>query len=148
MRESMRPAAAALSNRCPERGRSRPVPRRQEKRARYSTGGEGYEELDLAMLSSLATSVRADSGNELLAWCSSEGSFFQGLCRGYIDAVQDLQKRGQPGLNGWIACSPKTATRKQNVEIVTKYLTEHPDDRNHIAASLVAHAFAEAFPCR
>ncbi|MFQ1864938.1 Rap1a/Tai family immunity protein [Aeromonas veronii] len=61
-------------------------------------------------------------------------------CRGYITGVTDT-------LDGFSFCIPNQVTRGQNVDIVTKFLSEHPEDRHKEGHVITAYALSLAFPC-
>ncbi|HDN9016730.1 TPA: hypothetical protein P2I01_003634 [Aeromonas salmonicida] len=61
-------------------------------------------------------------------------------CQGYITGVADA-------FDGYSFCIPNQVRRRQNVDIVTKYLRDHPEDRHQDAHILTAHALSLAFPC-
>jgi hypothetical protein len=52
------------------------------------------------------------------------------------------------GVLGEVECADKNVTLKQMFDVVTRYLAAYPETRHLAAASLVAHALAEAFPCK
>jgi len=94
-------------------------------------------------------------GQGLNGFCSAEDSFFSdGLCSGYIEGVYDAGELLDKATNkkqwdgGWTACRPDGVKVGQLVEVVKKWLREHPEDWHYNAASLVAHAFHKTWPCR
>ena len=96
----------------------------------------------------LPAAARADvDGNELWRLCTSKGTRANGLCYGYVTAIAEVA-RGSDGLYGHHACLPEHTTRRQTVEIVKRYLEQHPEQRHYGASSLVAEALAGAFPCK
>jgi len=104
--------------------------------------------LSLVLMLLFASPVRAafDTGNSLYEDCTKEGGFNAGYCMGYVSGVVDIMNDGTP-LYGWKACFPKSATRGQVRDVVTHHLANNPQDRHYNAASLVAEALSEAFPC-
>jgi hypothetical protein len=99
-------------------------------------------------LACLPTAARADvDGNELSHLCTSKGARANGLCYGYVTAIAEVA-RGDDGLYGHHACLPEHTTRRQAVEVVKRYLDQHPEQRHYGASGLVAEALAEAFPCK
>lgn len=84
------------------------------------------------------------SGNDLHEECrpTARGS----LCTGYILGVADAMQ-GYTALGEWRMCSSKNVNSVQVVDVVKAFLTAHPEIRHFAAASLVAKALAEAFPC-
>jgi Rap1a immunity proteins len=96
----------------------------------------------------LPAAARAEvDGNELRRLCTSKGARENGLCYGYVTAIAEVA-RGDDGLYGHHACLPEHATRRQAVEVVKRFLDQHPEQRHYGASSLVAEALAEAFPCK
>jgi Rap1a immunity proteins len=65
-------------------------------------------------------------------------------CYGYIIGVADVfDSQNASGV-----CMPKEAVARQVIDVVKKYLTEHPETRDYTAASEVQVALQEAFPCK
>ena len=94
-------------------------------------------------------------GQKLNEYCGAEyGSLEWGVCAGYVMGVYDAgkvldkatDKRQWSG--GWTACVPKGVSAGQLMEVVKKWLREHPSEWHLGAGGLVAEAFDEAFPCR
>jgi hypothetical protein len=97
----------------------------------------------------LPTATRADvtTGKELWPLCTSKGATENSLCFGYVTAIAEAM--GQPtGVYGWRACVPEQVTRKQVVDVVMRYLDQHPEERHSTAGSLVANVLAKAFRCK
>jgi hypothetical protein len=93
-----------------------------------------------------------EDGNHLFQQCQASPELFSdGFCKGYVAAVVDAllaaDKRGD-AVAGWRACFPDRVTLAQLQDVVTRFLTTHPQARHMTAVSLVAGAFGEAFPCR
>lgn len=84
------------------------------------------------------------SGNDILLWCRTAN--WQ-LCYGYIEGVADAMSNGEPVL-GWRACIPAGVTVGQVKDATLQFLQIHIGFRQKIAASLVAAALSETFPCR
>ena len=96
----------------------------------------------------LPAAARADvDGNELWRLCTSKGTRANGLCYGYVTAIAEVARESD-GLYGHRACLPEHTTRRQTVEVVKRYLEQHPEQRHYGASSLVAEALAGAFPCK
>src|SRR5690606_24161423 len=81
-------------------------------------------------------------GNRLYEACSSEkGDEFYYMnaseCRGYVTGVADT-------LDGFSFCIPDQVTRGQNADIVTKFLSEHPEDRHRDGHAITAKALSLA----
>jgi hypothetical protein len=97
----------------------------------------------------LGTPALADfnSGNELLRDCTATGgepkSF---ICLGYLEAIADALRSSH--INGWGACMSAEVSVRQLHDVVTQFLQDNAKLRHLAAAGLVAHALADAFPCR
>ncbi|WP_414625745.1 Rap1a/Tai family immunity protein [Aeromonas jandaei] len=84
-------------------------------------------------------------GNKLYELCSSEKGdelYYMNAseCRAYVTGVADT-------LDGFSFCIPNQVTRGQNADIVTKFLSEHPEDRHRDGHAITAQALSLAFPC-
>ena len=101
-------------------------------------------------VSSLPASANYLTGKDLYGDCSKpQGSFSQGFCSGYISGVVDAIEHYQVSKGAEkIVCVPKEASIGQVKEVVVRYLTQHPDERNNTASSLVWDAVRKAFPCK
>jgi hypothetical protein len=77
------------------------------------------------------------TGDDLSSKCSINSP----MCMGYIAGVSDIMST-----NGDI-CLPKNATVQQIVDIVAKYLSDHPERRHFSASSESGIALMQAFPC-
>jgi len=88
------------------------------------------------------------TGNGLLQSCTNESDrFAYPLCLGYISgAVQQLQllQMLQPKQ---FACIPTGVTNGQIVDVVVKYLRDHPENRQWSASFFVTNALVTAWPC-
>jgi len=84
------------------------------------------------------------TGSELRTTCEAAAL---GPCLGYAVAIADVMVNGNT-ITSWRACIPEAATTGQLKDIAVRYLRDHPDERHYGAASLVAAAFAQAFPCK
>lgn len=72
------------------------------------------------------------------------------LCHGYVIGIADallLEKSAGSNFAGWDACIPTEAKSAQLLAVVNKMLVERPELRHRPAASIVATALSEAFPC-
>ncbi len=87
----------------------------------------------------------ATDGNELKAACGSKSRFDQGVCIGFASAIAGVV--GDEPVMGWRACIPNGVPRRQLQDVMVKYLDDHPEKLHLGAETLVARAFAEAFPC-
>jgi hypothetical protein len=72
---------------------------------------------------------------------SSKCSVNSPMCMGYVTGVSDIMST-----NGDI-CPPNNATVQQIVDIVARYLTDHPERRHYSASSESGIALMQAFPC-
>lgn len=91
----------------------------------------------------------------LTAACSAQASFFtgndllsmlggtevqRGLAIGYIMGSFDVGDQV-------VHCTPAGVKAMQLVDIIKKYLTEHPEDRHHLGDAIVTGVLAGTFPC-
>ncbi len=92
-------------------------------------------------------------GNSLLFFCEDEdralGQWHKAACQGYIAGVFDSEVllASSVQARSSLACFPDGVTAGQTVDVVVKYLKDHPETRHHSSASLTMRAFLEAFPC-
>ena len=77
------------------------------------------------------------TGDDLSSKCSINSP----MCMGYIAGVSDIMST-----DGDI-CLPNNATIQQIVDIVAKYLSDHPERRHYSASSEAGIALMQAFPC-
>ena len=87
-----------------------------------------------------------ESGDQLLAKCDQSADF----CMGFIEATADAMNAAHSSggtVGGWTACIPAGAVSDQVRDIAMTYLRNHPEQRHASAASLIASALANAFPC-
>ena len=104
----------------------------------------------VASLSAIPVEVSAHaSGTNLYAWCLSAARAEKRLCNGYILGIADAMEESKR-IGEFAACIPP-AVRTRNpgrlYHVAQQFLASHPEKRQRSAASLVASAFAEAFPC-
>jgi hypothetical protein len=84
-------------------------------------------------------------GNSLLSDCEGRsrgdpgGRSQWGMCLGYILGVHDAHDRA--------ICIPDGVKSGQVLDVVKRYLRNHPEERHHQASSLVLGALKETFPC-
>jgi hypothetical protein len=97
----------------------------------------------VAAVISAGVGARAESGNALYVACSHGNVHF---CAGYIAAIDDAAR--DDALSGHRACPPPGMPLGQEIDVVKRFLTAHPEKRHFSASSLVIDALAEAFPCR
>jgi hypothetical protein len=67
-----------------------------------------------------------------------------GECSGAIDAIFMLRRALDQSIR---FCPPPTVALGQNVEIVVKYLDDHPEQMNDDFTLLVVRAFNQVWPC-
>ena len=83
------------------------------------------------------------SGNKIFADCSAPNSSAQrSICLGYIAGMADALEIAK------LWCPPEGVTVGQTVDIVMKYLREHPEERHLTASGEGGLALAIAFPCK
>jgi Rap1a immunity proteins len=63
------------------------------------------------------------------------------FCSGYIRGVADVNQ-------AFGLIDIRTATNRQLIDIIWKYLADHPEDRDMSAQSLVGAALVKAFPAK
>jgi hypothetical protein len=91
------------------------------------------------------------SGNTLLTSCRATN---RTECIGYIAGLLDMysfmedaeEKTFKKGGNRPF-CIPDSVTIDQVADVVVQFLNAHPTHRHYAAASLLAGAFMEGFPC-
>jgi hypothetical protein len=95
-----------------------------------------------------AGAALADDGNKLLEICkASEGSQSRVKCLGYVTGVHDaIAVFKSTGAVKISPCVPAGATPSQMADVVVKYLTENPKDRDYSAAGVVMAALINAWP--
>jgi len=83
------------------------------------------------------------NGNSLFEKCSATANHFDSTyCLGYVAGMTDAYAYAKS------VCPPNGFTLGQSVDVVVKYLRDHPEDRHYTAASEVALALEHAFPCK
>jgi hypothetical protein len=99
-------------------------------------------------LACLPASARADiTGDDYWRLCTSKDAGDEGFCSGYVAAIAAAVILPN-AVSGWRACFPEHSTGQQKVDVVKRWLDQHPELRHHPASYLVAQALAEAFPCK
>lgn len=89
------------------------------------------------------------NGNDLQGWCQSQSKADQGICRGFVVGVIDMIQSGKQGRGLKVdVCFPESITLAQAMDVATKWLTNHPQNRHFVASDLVKASMEEAFPCR
>jgi hypothetical protein len=87
-----------------------------------------------------------ETGNEMLSRCTSSDAPLT-FCYGYLTGVADAMARGDL-IYGFKACIPPGVTEGQLRDIAVQFLQANAPKRHFQAASMIAHAFEDAFPCR
>ena len=102
----------------------------------------------LAFLPASAQELRAFyTGNDLWSRCSGDNTYQSGLCQGFVTGIADAMGIAAV-LGGRRACIPLAVTEGQTLDVVKRFLGQHPAERHEEAVSLVAQALSEAFPCK
>jgi hypothetical protein len=84
------------------------------------------------------------SANDLYTNClASEASAEYTFCLGYVIGMTDMLA-GPPD----IVCLTNQVTVRQALDVVMRYLRDHPEDRHYPAASQGFLALKQAFPCK
>lgn len=90
-------------------------------------------------------------GTKLDEACGDGTAFDAGLCYGYVFGAADLAESIQFAKGERMWCWPNELTvdqaKDQSIKAVKLYLRDHPEMRRLSAASLVAAALKEKFPC-
>jgi hypothetical protein len=101
-----------------------------------------------------ATSQVGDffNGNDLYTKCVSKDYEEQGICLGYSLGIMDdmaWDSKTWDFIKRGIYCAPRAGvTAGQVRDVVTKFLVEHPEERDFMPASISARvALAKAFFC-
>ncbi len=78
------------------------------------------------------------TGNDLLERCESKDAYGNGICLGYVEAIRDAFLIGSetPPF-----ATPVEVTNQQLVDVVVKYLKDHPQRRHLQAAFLAREAY-------
>ena len=95
--------------------------------------------------------VKFLSASELLKTCTTnknDPSFYlrDAECSAYIIGVADAFSCND-GAFRFYWHPPVKATREQVTKVVVKWLNDHPEDHHFSAASIVARALQNGFPC-
>jgi Rap1a immunity proteins len=86
-----------------------------------------------------------DTGNDLRRALDEPAGLRSGVALGYIQGVVNSMEVLYP--NQSLSCSPDGMTVGQMVDVVKRYLHNHPQTRHEPAVILIATAAREAFPC-
>ncbi len=97
----------------------------------------------LIMAAMMASPAYALTGDELWKDCQEEeANFSTGLCMGYILGISVMLETLTTKY-----CRPAGSTNSQIVDVVKRYLGDHPHERHLPAADLIITALSENFPC-
>ena len=91
---------------------------------------------------SAAKSIIFIDGNTLLTACQSRRAEVFQFCNGSIQAYFDTLSVDRQ------VCPETRMMSRQIVEIVVRYLMDHPEERHHSAASIARTALSNLFPCK
>lgn|SRR5579863_1187167 len=83
------------------------------------------------------------TGNTLLTSCTAPNL---DVCLGYIQGISDAMALGSL-VNKSRACVPSGVSGRQLIDITVEFLKSHASIRHAQAASIVAVALANSFPC-
>ncbi len=86
-----------------------------------------------------------DTGSDLRRALNEPAGLRSGVAFGYIQGVVNSMEVLYP--NQPLSCSPDGVTVGQMVDVVKRYLQNHPQTRHEPAVILIATAAREAFPC-
>jgi hypothetical protein len=90
-----------------------------------------------------ATQALADdtSGNNLYNACQQSPEFCFGVAAGLVVASWTPVRTA-------LSCLPDGVLASQVGDVITKYLREHPEQRHHHSADVLAAAISDAWPCQ
>lgn len=87
-------------------------------------------------------------GSSLYGMCTDYDSYTEpAKCMGYVKGIANVLASGD-SVGGYKACLSSSADDKQLVEVVESYLDAAGDKARAAAATLVAGALAQSFPCK
>jgi hypothetical protein len=99
----------------------------------------------------LAAPARADmffgSGLDLLKRCNAKSIASKNRCAGFVAGIADILALGKP-VGGYSACFAKNLSIENLVSVVQTSLRNGRNHQLMPAWSVVAGAFANAYPCR
>ena len=103
-------------------------------------------------LSIVATMQEADSynpietGNKLLRALNEPANSIQrALATGYVQGVSNSMEVLYP--NQSLSCTPEGLTVSQMLDVLKRYLENHPETQDQPAIVLIVAATRQAFPC-
>lgn len=88
-------------------------------------------------------------GSDIYDFCRNDDNrYSSGMCLGFIEGVSDTTQALQIEDNACYFLFPAGPVRAdQLVDIVRRYLADHPEKRQLNAATLVINALQTAWPC-
>ena len=108
------------------------------------------------LLAVLAVEARAEtdtqSGNYWSGLCSSNSSYDQGACIGFVIGLTGLGDEafdfdGEKVFKKMGICIPTGATNGQARDIFVQYMARNPGERHQPAPKLLVRALQETYPC-
>ena len=112
-----------------------------------NTGENMLRLLMLLLWVAISANVHANffNGNTFKSICDRKSDAnATSQCLGYVQAIGDAMASPN-GLDGLRACFPSGMTGEQAVDVVRKWITDHPETRHTNAAHIVAQALSAAF---
>lgn len=107
--------------------------------------------------SSLFAEETYTTGNQLKPACAAHTAVTPpdrgealkaGVCIGFIDGWLQLAMMLKPPLvSQELFCPPKGVTNQQVIDIVVKYMNDHPEKLHQPAAQILYDAISDSFPC-
>ena len=95
-----------------------------------------------------AGAERNETGNELLAKCTSESYFNSGVCTGYVLGTLDMLSWWQVSEKKCFFDITSGVTVGQITDVVVKGLKANPETRDRLAMTLVSDYVMTAWPCK
>jgi hypothetical protein len=118
---------------------------KQNKRQRWRQLFVAGVVLMAVMVANAGAQADYRDGERLYADCVPEEADWALFCQAYIAAIADAARHDP--VDGDKVCVPADVKLEELVDIVSRSLKAHPENRHFGAAGLVAQALAEAFPC-
>ena len=82
------------------------------------------------------------NGNDVAKWCAKD----EKSCLSYVSAIAAVLDDGN-NINGFSACFGVGTTARELTDVSRRFLAKNPPLGHHSAASLVAWALQDAYPC-
>jgi hypothetical protein len=97
--------------------------------------------LFMAAFASSPATAGFQSGNDLYGICKNADVSAPWVCLGYAEGAFDAY-------SSWgMYCAPNGVEAGQVRDVLTRYLENHPENRQNAAAELSIRAFSQAWPC-